>query len=371
MEVIVAGAGVIGCAIAYSLQRAGAQVTLVERQHVGAGASSAAAGMLAPLAENTSTGPLGTLALAGLKAFHDQANELIAESGIDFEFRREGILRIAESADDERELRDLLRVRSEGGPQLEWLERGTLQKLEPALGPSVIGALYMPGEGHVHPGRLTAALASAAVRRGARLLESWPVESLEREGERVTGVHGADGVLLADKVVLAEGAWLDIGLSAPPACLPVYPVRGQMAAVIQTPTPIQRTVYSHSGYLVPKADGTIWIGATEEHEAGYDATVTVEGLDFLLTAARRLVPALGAARYLRSWAGLRPCATDRLPILGPLPELENVFVAGGHFRNGILLSLITGQLMAEVLTTGTIPDAIKPFLPSRVLTGSS
>jgi glycine oxidase len=371
MDVLIAGGGVIGCSIAYSLQRAGAQVTLVERGHLAAGASSAAAGMLAPLAENTSTGPLGRLTLAGLKAFHERTDELIAESGIDFEFRREGILRVAETADDEAELRMLLKVREDGGPELEWLDEQTLRKLEPALGPSVIGALHMPGEGHVHPCRLTAALAAAAARRGTRILEGWPVEGLEREGTRVVGVRGPQGSLQADRMVLAGGAWLDAGWLAPATRIPVSPVRGQMAAVQCTPAPIGRTVYSHSGYLVPKPDGSIWIGATEEHTAGFDASVTLDGLHWLLGAAKRLVPALSSALYLRSWAGLRPCAPDRLPILGPLPGADNVFVAGAHFRNGILLSLITGQLMCELLVSGVIPKEMIPFLPGRFTTGSS
>jgi glycine oxidase len=368
MHVLVVGGGAIGCSLAYYLRRAGAEVTLLERERIGSGASSAAAGMLAPLAESHEPGPFAQLALRGLELFHSDANEIMSESGIDFEFRRDGVLRVAENDEEAERLRRILSVQPANGPPVEWLDRPALRALEPALAPSMVGALYTPREGHVNPVRLTAALAAAAARRGALILEGTPLLRLDRDDRRVTSAQTGRAAIAADHVVLAGGAWMGAMRGALGSSVPVAPVRGQMAALMLTPSPIRRVVYSHNGYLVPKADGSIFVGATEEHDAGFDTTVTARGLRSLLDVAERLVPALSGAAYLRSWAGLRPCAPDRMPIIGLLSGYDNVTVAGGHFRNGILLSLVTGRLLADFLTTGTLPAELASFSPARFTT---
>jgi glycine oxidase len=368
MNVVIIGGGVIGCAIAYYLRGAGIEVTVAERERVGSGASSAAAGMLAPLAESPDPGPFTRLALEGLRAFKEDAEAIIAESGVDFEYRRDGVLRVAESEAAAGPLQELLRWQDGSGLEVRWLDGPELRQLEPAIGRQMVGALFTPGEGHVNPARLTEALASAAVRRGARLIEGCAVEGLKVQSDRVTAVRHAAGSLPADHVVFAGGAWGKLWEQRLGAPLPVFPVRGQMVALSQTPPPIRRIVYSHDGYLLPKSDGSVYVGATEEHDAGYDARVTAGGLRWLLAAAERLVPSLSSAAYVRSWAGLRPGSADNLPLLGPLPSLANVTLAAGHFRNGILLSLITGRLIARALSSGVTPPELAPFAPSRFLT---
>ncbi|MGI8553006.1 MAG: glycine oxidase ThiO [Dehalococcoidia bacterium] len=367
MQVVVIGGGVIGSSIAYYLRRAEIDVTIVERGRSGGGASAAAAGMLAPLAESPDPGPFTRLALAGLHAFKEQAEAIIAESGIDFEYRRDGVLRVAESDAETAPLQALLAWQAGSGVAVQWLDGPEVHRLEPAIAARVLGALYTPGEGHVNPARLNEALATAAVHRGAHLIEGSSVEELVIERDRVTSVRHTDGHLNADYVVFAAGAWAGLWQQHLQLPLPVFPVRGQMAAVGQTPPPIRHIVYSRDGYLVPKADGSIFIGATEEEAAGYDPRVTVAGLRWLLSAAERLVPVLSEATYLRSWAGLRPCSADHLPLLGPLPTLANVSLATGHFRNGILLSLITGQLIAQQISSGKTPPELLPFSPARFL----
>lgn len=362
MKVLVIGGGAVGCSVAYFLQRAGAAVTIAERQRPGSGASSAAAGMLAPLAESPDASPFTRLAVAGLRAFQQRAEELAAESGIDFEYRREGMLRVAESPQEAEALRRAIAWQAQTGLQTQWLDAPQLRQLEPELEQGLVGALYSPGEGHVNPTRLTEALASAAVRRGARLFEGCAVEQLELGGGRVSGARCSRGRIGADAVVLASGAW--VGRWQEQLQLPVFPVRGQMAALQCTPPPVRHIIYSRDGYLVPKADGSIFVGATEEDGAGYAAVVTTAGLHWLLGVAQRLVPALAGAVYLRSWAGLRPASADRLPLLGPAPGYDNLFIAGGHFRNGILLSLISGELLARRILGEQVPE-LEPFSPVR------
>jgi glycine oxidase len=365
MRVLVVGGGVIGCSVAYHLQRAGLQVTVAERDRVGSGASSAAAGMLAPLAESAEPGPFAHLAQLGLQSFHERAAELVEESGVDFEYRRDGILRVAESEQEEQELRSVLPWQQQTGSRVTWIERNRVIELEPGLSPTIRGALYTEAEGHVNPGRLTEALATAAKARGATFIEGCSIRGFDHDRGRVTAARHRAGRLSADYIVIAGGAWAgasDMGLDV---VAPVFPVKGQMAALSQVDPLLRHIVYSHSGYLVPKAGGSIYVGATEEEQAGFDASVTAVGLHWLLGAALRLLPPLGAAAYLRSWAGLRPCSPDRMPILGPVSSYTNVAVATGHFRNGILLSLITGQLIADLVQSGRTPPEISTFTPER------
>lgn len=367
MNVIVVGGGVIGCSVAYFLTRAGQTVTIIERRHIGAGASSAAAGMLAPLAEAGEPGPFQSLALDGLVAFRQHAQEIIHESGIDFEFRKDGILRVAETAEQAATLQSMLNRTAAPVVEAQWLGAKALRQMEPELAPHLRGAIFSAEESHVNPQRLTVALATAAVRRGARLIEGCTAQSLEVDGDDVRAIQTSYGRLDGDLFICACGAWTSLWDARLPAPAPVVPIRGQMAALSGTPVPIRHIIYSHQGYLVPKADGSIYVGATEEPEAGYNDGVTAAGLQWLLTSAIRLVPSLSNATYLRSWAGLRPGSADRLPLIGPLPGFRNSILATGHFRNGILLSLITGQLVTRLALDGRTPRELEPFLPDRFL----
>jgi len=356
---------VIGCSIAWHLRRSGANVTVVERARIGDGASSAAAGMLAPFSESSRPGPFAQLSVMGLESFIEQAEQLSEESGIDFELRRDGILRIAESAEQAAALRAALPWQQQAGADAQWIEPHAVASLEPGLRASPYGAVYSSTEGHVNPLLLSRALAAAASVRGVRLLEHCSVEGFDRQGDGIVSLRSSAGRLPVEHLVLAGGAWTGGWSEALGVDLPVFPVRGQMAALSQPTPTLRHIIYSADGYLVPKSDGSVFVGATEEEDAGFDASVTVEGLRWLLSAATRLVPGLAAASFLRSWAGLRPCTADRLPLIGPLPGLTNVTLATGHFRNGILLSLITGRLVAELILKRRTPVELTTFLPER------
>ncbi len=360
-DVIVIGGGVIGCAIAYYLTREGLSVTIVERGEIGCEASSAAAGMLAPLTEFDEPGPLQEIAVAGLRLFPSLAETLRAESGVDIEYQPSGILRAAFSEAEEQRLRGLAK-RLVGLP-LHWLSAEEARALEPALSPDIRGALFSPDEHQVSADRLVRAFARAAAARGATLICDRPVEKLMTAGGRVVGIRTSDGLMAADHVVLAAGAWT-ARLAAPlGVALPVFPVRGQMAAM-PGKSLLRHIVWGEDGYLVPKPNGLVFAGATVEN-VGFRPTTTAAGIRGLVKMAGGLAPRLAHVPAVVSWAGLRPGSADGLPLLGPLPGWEGVTVATGHYRNGVLLSAITGRLIARAIIEGSPGASLSPFSPAR------
>ncbi|MBX5492458.1 MAG: glycine oxidase ThiO [Chloroflexi bacterium] len=363
-DVAIVGGGIIGCAIAWHLARAGARVTVVERGQVGAEASSAAAGMLAPLAEGITPGPFLDLLLASLARYPALADALRDEAGIDIELRTDGLLRLALTEQEAGVYRAALEWQRARGLPVQWLSASELRALVPAASPAALGAVLSLAEHQVNAPRLTAALATAAARRGVALLERTPAHGLLRQGQRVTGVRLANRALTAGHVVLAAGAWageLAAWIDRP---VPVAPVRGQMLALRPATPLFAHTLYGPRGYLVPKLDGTVYVGATVE-EAGFDCRVTAAGLAQLLELAVRLAPPLADATFVRAWAGLRPGSPDHQPILGPVPGLEGVSLAVGHFRNGILLAPITGELLAQHVLGQPTTLPLAPFSLAR------
>jgi glycine oxidase len=365
-EVIVVGGGVIGCSIAYYLAKDGARVTVLERGEIGGEASSASAGMLAPLAEVEDAGPFQDLALAGLRMFPDLAEALEQESGVDIEHLRSGILRLALTEADAEHLRNFTNCRPPPGLELHWLEPEELCALEPGVSAKARGALYSPEEHQVNADRLVQALARAAEARGVVLRKHMTVTGLATQGTRVLGVRISDGTLYGGHVALAAGAWTptlvkDLGVN-----MPIFPARGQIMALPASRAALRHILWGEGGYLVPKANGFIFAGATVE-QVGFRRNTTVKGLNQLRRMTTSLAPRLAANDTVDAWAGLRPGSADALPILGPVPGWEGLSVASGHFRNGILLSPITGQLIARSILDGSTNEALAPFGPARFI----
>ncbi len=372
MRVAVIGGGVIGCAIAYELCKAGAAVTLLERGEVGGQASGAAAGMLIPPSEAVPSGPFRDLVMASLALYPSLIDALQDETDIDVQYLSSGILLVAATEGQAQALRTIVRWSASGvGLNLEWVEGHALRQLEPALSPRVPGAAYAPEAYHVNPGLLTQGLARAAVRRGAALKLGADVAGFARQGDRVTAVRTADGhTLAADHVVLAAGPWTDMLARRLGARVPTRPMRGQMLAYRSRA--VRHIIWGEDGYLVPKAGaqtgarpgGFTFAGATVE-DVGFRPRTTQRGLAGLRRMAAGLVPALRYAEVASAWAGLRPGSPDGLPVIGRLPGYDNVYVATGHFRNGILLAPITGKLMAELVLRGRTEMPLEPFDPGR------
>jgi glycine oxidase len=360
-DAVVVGGGVIGAAVAWSLARGGASVVLVERDEIGAHASRAAAGMLAPISESLGEGALFELGCESLARLEADVAELRALSGIDPELVRSGVLRVA----SEHEAPEL-RAQAErlAGAGCVWLDRPEVAKLAPGLSSHFTGALHCARESHVEPLRLTRAFAGAAARRGAKLMPRTEVLGVLRAEGRAIGVATTAGEIHAHDVVLCTGAWSARVGAWIGAQVPVTPVRGQMLALESASVDGGPILWSERAYLVPRPDGELRVGATVEH-AGFDARPTAEGTAQLLAGALELLPELRAAALVRVWAGLRPGSPDELPLVGANPALPGSWLAAGHYRNGILLSALTGAALASEILDGRRLPGLEAFDPAR------
>ena len=342
---LIVGGGVIGCAIAHEVRKRGGSVLVLERQRVGAGASYGAGGMLAPQVE--ASGPGAFLEL-GLRS-RDLFAEWQAELATPFDLDLSGILRVAHTEKAAAELRRRAEWQRGLGLGARLCDPGEVTDLCPGLAPALCG-LWVP-DGQVSAHRLTLALASGAAQRGAVIREGVVVTAV-----RTGGVDTSEGRMTAGQVVVAAGAWTGLLTGSP-----VRPVKGQRLLLSQSGNGVGLTVFGDQCYLVPKAGGHVLVGATDEPGAGFDTRVTADAVGRLARAASALLPALGQAELVETWAGLRPATPDRLPLLGRLPGFEGVWLATGHYRNGILLAPLTGRLMAEaVLHGGALPGGCAP-----------
>jgi glycine oxidase len=362
-RVVVIGAGVIGLGIAWRLA-ARAAVTVFDRGKAGAGASHAAAGMLAACAEaEPGEETLVALGRESQRRWPAFAEELERTTGVDVELRTEGTLVVALTADDQATIAHHLEFQRQLALPLEWLSAAATRAREPRLAGKIAGALFSPEDHQVDNRKLAHALRIAAEQAGVDIREHQPVKEFVVQGGQARGVVLNDGTSVpADIVVLAAGAWSrGIGGLPPDRRPPVRPIKGQMLALRMDPAAplLSHVLWAPGVYLVPRRDGRLIVGATVE-EKGFDDTITAGGLLTLLEAAWRAIPAVEELPVDEIWVGHRPGSRDDAPILGPGP-LAGLFYATGHHRDGILLAPVTADAMARLILDDVVEPAIKPF----------
>jgi glycine oxidase len=363
-DIIIVGGGVIGLSIGRELARRGVrELILIERGELGAEASWAAGGILAPQVEADQADDFFRLACASRDLYAEFAEALRAETGIDVELDRSGTLFLGFTDSEEHEMRSRYDWQASAGFQIEWLTDEQARALEPNISPQVRCALRFPNDYQVENRRLVQALTVANQKLGVRLVTNCEVRSLRIEREKVTGVETSSGLFNAPIVVVAAGAWSS---QITPATIQIDPVRGQMLC-FDAAQIARHVIYSARGYLVPRRDGRLLAGSTSELVA-FDKRVTDEGVDSIKSMAFEIAPSLANLELTDSWAGFRPQASDNLPVIGRDEEVEGLFYATGHYRNGILLAPITAKVIAEAIIENTAPTALGNFSPQRFRT---
>jgi glycine oxidase len=364
-DVVVIGGGVIGLTIARALRLRGVrEVMLIERGRPGAEASWAAGGILAPQVEADHGDAFFRLACASRDLYPAFAAALLEESGIDVELDRSGTLCLGFTGQDGEELRRRYQWQIGKGLRVELLSGGEARRLEPCISANVSSALRLPNDWQVENRRLVQALVSACQKLNVELVTDCAVTALRIEHETVCGVETSSGFVAAPIVVVAAGVWSSLIDSPGLPLIEIEPVRGQMLCFETRPQIAQHVLFSARGYLVPRQNGHVLAGSTAEH-AGFDKRVTEDGIKSIKAMTLEISDAIAGLPIIDSWAGLRPRAKDDLPVLGPGEDVEGLFYATGHYRNGILLAPITAEVIADAIVQGVTSADLGPFLPDR------
>ena len=363
-DVIVVGAGVIGLLAALRLRQAGLSVEVFDKSEPAMESSWAALGVLSPEAAPGRTPQWLRLAQASLALFPSLADELRAQTGVDVALRREGLLHLALDEAEEHTLREDEVTQRTANVPVQWLSAAEARALEPNLTDQLRAALHFRHGWRVDNVRLNTALVAALDKAGVPIQTGRTVTQIVSEGGRVLGVRAGAEVYRAPWVVVAAGAWSGMidGVS-----LPVRPAKGQALLLDAAGLPafgLSHVIDSQLGYIVPRGNNKLLLGATVE-DAAFDKRVSTTAIRELVSGAQRMVPALKDARVRETWAGLRPRSADDQPLLGPVRRCPGLVAATGHFRNGILLAPITALLVTDWLTEKPASVDVSAFSPDR------
>ena len=364
-DLLVIGGGVVGLSIAYEAAGRGLRVQLIDAQQPAREASWAGAGILPPAGEHTAN-PLEQLTALSNQLHRDWAAEFQATTGIDNGYRPCGGFYLARDGQTRDELGKLHAWAVAEDVAIEPLPRDELMRIEPALRPlgEQVEAAYLPGECQLRNPRHLKAMLAACVQRGVEIIPEAAAEDFEIEQGRITAVRTVDHRFVAGQYCLATGSWTTVLARKLRLRLAIKPIRGQIALLKCEQPLFSRIVNEGKRYLVPRLDGRVIVGSTEE-DAGFDHSTSEATIAGLIEFAASLVPQLSEATLEKSWAGLRPASRDGLPYLGQIPELENAFVAAGHFRSGLQLSPGTAIVINDLLA-GKLPTIdLSLFQPDR------
>ena len=345
------------------------RVAIVERGQCGREASWAGAGVLQCGSWHRKD-TIVQMQRASLKMYPGFVSELVEHTGIDPEYLPCGSYEMLleeqqyQMARSEVVAAEAFRS-SYGGPVLEFLTPDDARQIEPKLTHDMLGVKVSHITCQIRNPLLLQALRIMCERERIKIIESCSVQRFVRSGERVAGVQTDAGTIEAGHVLLAAGSWSSLLDSELATTTPVYPVRGQIILLEKQPRPFTHIIEQGKCYMVPRLDGRIVIGATEEHDSGYDKRNTAEGVHHLLTLATRLVPPLAEATILRTWAGLRPGTPDNKPYIGPVPGMDGLVAATGHFRSGLILAPLTARIITDLIVRGQTDHDLTRFAPGR------
>jgi glycine oxidase len=368
VDLAVIGGGAVGLAVAWQACRHGMTVTVLERGEPGGGSSGVAAGMLAPVTE-ARFGEHELLALnrESARRWPGFAADLARASGRDPGYRRTGTLLVAADGDAAESLGRELAYRESLRLPVERLLPSAARELEPALAPTLRGAMHAPEDHAVDPRELVGALVAAVRGAGGEVWTGCEVSSLELDAGGMARVRLAGGEhLTAARAVIAAGCWSGSIDGLPPdARVPIRPVKGQILRLRDPAGPglLERVLRTGDVYIVPRGDGRYALGATVE-ERGFDTTVTAGAVHDLLRDAAEVLPGISELELEEASAGLRPGTPDNAPIIGP-GAVEGLHWATGHYRNGILLAPITADLVVGALAGEPPSELAQPFAPAR------
>ncbi|HWN08321.1 MAG TPA: glycine oxidase ThiO [Pyrinomonadaceae bacterium] len=374
-DVAIIGGGVIGLAVARALSLRGvANVTVIERSSFGAESSGAAAGMLGPQAEADTHDEFFSLCSRSRDLYPAFAAQLFEETGIDIELETAGTLYLGLNEEDVKELERRYEWQAGAGLAVERLSAESARKLEPSTSSGVRLALLFPRDTQVENRLLIKALVASNQSRGVNLVDGTSVTSVKIARGRIKGLETSRGFVATGRVVVAAGGWSSLltasqesNQAASDSALPdlgIEPVRGQMLCFDTNPAIFSHVIYSPRGYVVPRRDGRLLAGSTTEH-VGFDKRTTDEGMRSIHSAATEISPLIRSLTRRETWAGLRPRAADGLPVIGAYAEIAGLFYATGHYRNGILLAPITGELIADTVTNSAASSLLNAFSPDR------
>ncbi|WP_208590002.1 glycine oxidase ThiO [Gracilibacillus suaedae] len=340
---IIVGGGVMGVSIAYQLSKRGYKVLLIEENKIAAEASSAAAGMLGVQMEFEQDSPLFQFAKESRELYADLAEELLQESGIDIQLIEKGALKLVYHQDELDTLKRIASFQTEQGAEAKVISPGSIPEKE--MTTDFYAALYCPREGQVSAPHVTKGFAKAAEHYDAVIMEQTKVDDIIIENGKVTGVKTDEKTYTADGVIITCGfksSYFSRYMQE------LIPVKGECLSVVTKKPLIQSTIFTEGCYLVPKRGNRIIIGATSKSNQT-DKEVKVASVLHLLSRAKQILPALNRATIDKIWAGIRPLTKDGFPYLGEVPDVSGLYVATGHYRNGILLAPRTALFMADMI----------------------
>lgn len=343
LPIYIIGGGIIGLLSARDLAMAGERVVVLERHSMGRESSWAGGGILSPLYPWRYPEPVNQLARWSQTAYPELAHALGADGQCDVEWIRSGLL-----VCDRTETRRAMEWAAHSGTRLDRLDASALRQLAPALSVDIDSALYFPEVAQVRNPRLLAALRHDLIGRGVVLREGVEAIGFDHAQGQLRGIRTGAGVVPAERCIVAAGAWSADIFKTTGLELPHTPVKGQMLLMHPGARLISPIVLNAGYYLIPRSDGRILVGSTQEH-SGFDKSITPEARAELLAAARGTLPALATVGVERQWAGLRPGSPEGIPVIDRHPKIQGLYLCTGHFRNGLAMGPASARLLADLL----------------------